>query len=65
MRTERERLAWALVGWFNLMAFVMLGLVIAPIFGYDVLISWHWIVGAAVLTLVVASGLLFLLLRLK
>lgn len=65
MRTEREHLAWALVGWFNLLALVILGMVVARIFGVNVSISWGWIVGAAVMTLVVTSGLIWLLLRAK
>jgi len=63
MRSERERLAWALVGWFNLIAFLVIGIIVADAMGYAVAIAWYWIVGFAVLTVLVIAMLLWMLVR--
>ncbi|MEZ4868800.1 MAG: hypothetical protein R3C14_46175 [Caldilineaceae bacterium] len=59
----REQLAWALVGWLNLLALAILGLVAARAIGYDITISWQLIVGVALLTAAVMLLLLGLMLR--
>lgn len=60
---NREALAWALVGWFNLLALLVLGLVIAHIAGHTVVLSGRLILGLALMTLAVVSLLLWLMRR--
>lgn len=60
---KREQLGWALVGWFNLLAFIVVGVIIAHVKGYAFVLSGQLILGLAVATLVVVSLLLWLMLR--
>ena len=60
---KREQLGWALVGWFNLLALIVVGVIIAHVKGYTFVLSGQLILGLAVATLVVVSLLLWLMLR--
>lgn len=60
---KREQLGWALVGWFNLLALIVVGVIIAHVKGYGFVLSGQLILGLAVATLVVVSLLLWLMLR--
>ena len=60
---NREHLGWALVGWFNLLALIVVGVIIAHINGSAFVLSGQLILGLAVATLVITSLLLWLMLR--
>lgn len=60
---NRDHLGWALVGWFNLLAFIVVGVIIAHINGSAFVLSGQLILGLAVATLVITSLLLWLMLR--
>lgn len=60
---KREQLGWALVGWFNLLALIVVGVIIAHVKGYTFVLFGQLILGLAVATLVITSLLLWLMLR--
>lgn len=60
---NREQVAWALVGWFNLLALIVVGIVIAHVSGHSVMLTGWFILGLALTTLLVVSLLLWLMLR--
>lgn len=60
---SREKVAWALVGLFNLLALVILGMGLARAAGYTTIFSWQSILGIALATLLIAVLLLRLLIR--
>ncbi|MCE7987635.1 MAG: hypothetical protein DYG89_41250 [Caldilinea sp. CFX5] len=60
---KREQLAWTLVALFNLLAFVVLAIGLAPLDGYAIAFTWQLILALLLATLLMAAGLLWLLLR--
>ena len=60
---NRDHFGWALVGWFNLLALIVVGVIIAHINGSAFVLSGQLILGLAVATLVITSLLLWLMLR--
>lgn len=60
---KREHFGWALVGWFNLLALLVVGVIIAHVNGFAFVLSGPLIFGLAVVTLVIVSVLLWLMLR--
>jgi hypothetical protein len=60
---NREQFAWALVGWFNLLALIIVGIVIAHLSGHTVVLTGWLILGLALITLVVVIALLWLIMR--
>lgn len=60
---KREHFGWALVGWFNLLALLVVGVIIAHVNGFAFVLSGPLILGLAVVTLVIVSVLLWLMLR--
>lgn len=59
---KREQLGWALVGWFNLLALIVVGVIIAHLNGSAFVLSARFILGLAIATLLIVS-LLWLMLR--
>jgi hypothetical protein len=60
---NREQLAWALVGWFNLLALLVVSVIIARITGHSFVLSGSIILAIALLTLAVVGLLLWLMMR--
>lgn len=58
-----EEVAWALVGLFNLLALVALGIGFAHAAGYALVFTWPLILGIAGVTLGMTALLLLLLIR--
>lgn len=60
---KREQLAWALVGLFDLLALVVLGVGFAHVAGYAIVFTWQLILGITVATLGMTVMLLLLIIR--
>lgn len=60
---KREQLAWALVALLNLLAVVILGVGLAPLDGYAIAFTWQLIVTLLLTTLMIATLLLWLMIR--
>ncbi|MBV7332871.1 hypothetical protein KFU94_32520 [Chloroflexi bacterium TSY] len=62
-RAEGDRLAWSFVGCLNGVAFLIIGIIVASIAGYNLTITWRWIVGVTIVVVALAVLQLWQIMR--
>lgn len=53
-QAKGDRLAWSFVGCFNGIAFLIIGIIVASVAGYNLTITWRWIVGVTIVVVALA-----------
>ena len=60
---DKNRQAWSLIGLFNLIAVVLIAVIVLQAMGFELAITWQWILGGGIASLALMAILLWSILR--